>query len=447
MQAEVLTVTELTEGIKHLLEMSFDRICVRGEISNLARPNSGHLYFNLKDEHAQIRGVMFRSAAQRSKFDLENGLEVFLHGRISVYEPRGEYQIIVDRVEPFGAGALQLAFEQLKERLSAEGLFNPDLKKEIPFLPKAIGIVTSPTGAAIQDILNILDRRFPGIPVIINPVLVQGEQAAGDIANAINQFNQLDSVNVLIVGRGGGSMEDLWAFNEEVVARAIYNSSIPVISAVGHETDFTIADFVADLRAPTPSAAAELVVPLKEYLVFRVSDASNRIENLVIRKIKTEAERLNHLSKRLRSPKAVIQTYMMKIDDLNQRLSQTFENRLSLFSSKVDSLSHRLRLLSPLSQIGNYRQQLSELSSLLETRVKYICTQKRNKAVELTHVLDSVSPLATMTRGYSFVTQPSGRVVSEISQVKMNANLIVNLKDGKLETRVEKILPKEVGND
>ena len=259
-KTHIATVTQLTHQIKTLLESTFPDIWVEGEISNLSIPQSGHAYFTLKDEHSQIRAVMFRSAQRFLKFTLQHGIQVICRGRISVYEPRGEYQLIIDYIEPKGVGALQLAFEQLKTRLEKEGLFDLDRKKALPILPRRIGIVTSPTGAAIRDMLRVIKRRHPKMQILIYPVPVQGAEAAPAIVEALRYFNSEGNVDVIIVGRGGGSLEDLWAFNEETVARSIHASAIPIISAVGHETDYTIADFVADLRAPTPSAAAEMVV-------------------------------------------------------------------------------------------------------------------------------------------------------------------------------------------
>ncbi len=443
METDALTVSELTQDIKQLLELNYGRICVLGEVSNLAQPSSGHVYFNLKDSNSQIAAVMFRSSVQRCRFPLENGQEFLAFGRVTVYEPRGTYQIIVDRVEPFGAGALQLAFERLKEKLAAEGLFESSHKKEIPYIPAGIGIVTSPTGAAIQDILNILNRRFPGIPILINPVSVQGDSAAGEIAEAIEQCNQLKSVDVLIIGRGGGSLEDLWAFNEEVVARAVFASEIPVISAVGHETDFTISDLVADLRAPTPSAAAELVVPLKEDLHERLDATRERLSDLVLRKMKSQGERLEYLTKRMRSPKTVIQSYMMKLDELGLRLNQVIENKRTSIKNKLENLNQRLTFKSPETTIASHQQLLNEWQNRLETATNQIFNQKKNRFLELTHVLDSVSPLSTMNRGYSALTTPSGQLITSIKQVKKDSRLNIKVSDGTIEALTEKVHSNE----
>lgn len=323
---KIYSVSELTRGIRTLLEGTFPEVWVSGEISNFRSHTSGHFYFSLKDDQAHLSAVMFRGANAKLPFKLEDGLEVIAHGRITVYEVRGQYQIVVDHIEPKGIGALQLAFEQLKKKLQTEGLFDPAHKRPLPFLPKKIGIVTSETGAAIRDILNILQRRFPSVDVLLVPVLVQGEGAAREIAEGIRILNEREDIDVMIVGRGGGSIEDLWAFNEEIVARAIYNSKIPVISAVGHEIDFTIADFVADVRAPTPSAAAELVVPNRMDLVVQIEKLRHRLITL-----------------RLRFP-----DWLMRVDDWRGRLELAWKNAWERRSQHLKKLLSNLDHLSPL---------------------------------------------------------------------------------------------------
>ncbi|MBW2598571.1 MAG: exodeoxyribonuclease VII large subunit, partial [Deltaproteobacteria bacterium] len=316
----VLTVTELTETIKGFLESGFDVIWVTGEISNLRRPASGHVYFTLKDESSQIRAVAFKSAAGRIGFDLEDGMKIVCRGRLNVYPARGEYQLIIDTAEPKGLGALQMAFEQLKERLEKEGLFDPSHKRDIPFLPGKIGIVTSPSGAAVRDILNITGRRFPSVDITISPASVQGTEAPMEICDAISDLNSI-GVDVIIVTRGGGSLEDLFCFNDERVARAIYSSNTPVISAVGHEIDFTIADFVADLRAPTPSAAAELVVPDRKDLIERIRSLKSQLINAGGVSLRESKNRLDFLVKGLRDPRGQISDLRIGLDDWDVRLS------------------------------------------------------------------------------------------------------------------------------
>lgn len=325
---EVLTVTELTRQVQDALEATFDQLWVEGEISNLRRPASGHLYFTLKDEESQVRAVLFRPVARALKFDLEDGMHILCRARMNVYRPRGEYQLILDYAEPKGAGALQIAFEQLKARLQAEGLFDPAHKKPVPFLPSRIGVVTSPSGAVIRDILNITKRRFPSVGILIAPVRVQGAEAPAEIVEAIQHLNEIPGIDVIIVARGGGSLEDLMAFNSEGVARAIFASRIPVISAVGHEIDFTIADFVADLRAPTPSAAAELVVPRRGDLVQQVRTLSARAAHAGERFLKIRRERLEKLAERVRDPRR-------RLTDLRLGLDERFNNLAAAIARRV----------------------------------------------------------------------------------------------------------------
>jgi len=440
MISEALTVTELTRGIKLLLEENLGRVIVQGEISNLARPSSGHLYFNIKDDHAQIAGVMFRGAAQQNRFRMENGMDMLLVGRITVYEPRGVYQLIVERAEPLGAGALQMAFEQLKIRLSTEGLFDPEHKKPLPFLPRTIGVVTSPTGAAVRDILNVLARRFPAIPVIINPVSVQGETAAGEIAAAILQFQDIESVDLLIVGRGGGSMEDLWAFNEEVVARAIYQSRIPIISAVGHETDFTIADFVADLRAPTPSAAAELAVPVQSELQDRISTMQGRLKLAMNQVLHAAKEDLTHFLNRLRSPQWVIQHQMQRVDELADRLFKLIGSRLQSVAERHEALQRELLYRSPAMPIERLRERILDLEWRAVRQTALIIEKKENQLQKLTHVLHAASPLSIMSRGYAIVRGEDDKPVLTVSTVKPADRLSVRVSDGSIQARVERVI-------
>lgn len=391
----VLTVSQLTSMVKGILEENFAIVWVEGEVSNLRAPSSGHIYFTLKDGNSQIKVVMFRGRGSFLKFRLEDGLHILLRGSITVYETRGEYQILADYIEPVGAGALQLAFEQLKEKLSKEGLFDKARKRPIPAVPKKIGIITSPTGAAIRDMLHILDRRFANLHILIYPVRVQGAEAPPEIVQAIRDMNSIPDLDAIIVGRGGGSIEDLWAFNDEEVARAIYNSGVPVISAVGHETDFTIADFVADLRAPTPSAAAELVVQNK-------ADLEERLETLY--------RRVCHISK----------------------------GRLTLLSSHLRSLEGRLR--SPIDRVWQLSQRLDDMAIRLNISIKQKLEFSKKKFEREMSLLNSLSPLAIMQRGYSITTSLStGMVVREIEAVKVRDRIDVRVADGEMECSIEKI--------
>lgn len=385
----IFTVSEVTKDIRHLLEDSFINIWISGEISNLRRATSGHLYFTLKDAEAQMAGVMFRGESWKLKFEPEDGLEVIAHGRISVYEPRGQYQIIIDHLEPQGIGALQLAFEQLKKKLEGEGLFDEAHKKPLPFLPQRIGIVTSSQGAVFHDMVNVLTRRYPNIEIILNPVLVQGEGAAEQIAEAINEF-QSEEIDLLIVGRGGGSLEDLWAFNEEVVVRAIFSSKIPIISAVGHETDFTLADFVADLRAPTPSAAAELAVPEKESLELQIKDYASLLGSLIKQLISEKKETISFLKKQLKDPRRVLEDWQLKLDDKEEKLILAGKN---------------------------------------------IFKQKRFYFKSLSEKLLVLSPMAPLRRGYAIVTH-QGKSLTSSGQVNIGDAVDIRLHEGSLKTNV-----------
>ena len=350
---EILSVSDLTRNIRFILEENFSNVWVEGEISNFKFHTSGHMYFALKDETAQIQCVMFRSENQRLSFEPTDGVKALCFGRVSVYPVRGQYQLYVERIEPKGVGVLQLRFEQLKAKLQKEGLFDETHKKEIPYLPNRIGIVTSIDGAALRDILHVIERRFQSAHLVIYPVQVQGEGAAESLAGAIEDFNVLRSVDVLIVGRGGGSIEDLWAFNEEIVARAIFNSTIPVISAVGHEVDFTIADFVADLRAPTPSAAAELVLPLREDLILRTSELKSRLTLSTLNLIKTLKQELKLLkeSRGLKDPLGIFDIQFQRLDELKKNMSATFKSFLRLKKESFLSLLGKLEALGPIATL------------------------------------------------------------------------------------------------
>ncbi|GAK60441.1 exodeoxyribonuclease 7 large subunit [Candidatus Vecturithrix granuli] len=392
-EQQIYSVAELTKAIKSELEARFLDVWVEGEISNLATPRSGHTYLTLKDEQSQIRAVIFRSVGSRLKFQLENGLHLLVRGSVSVYEPRGEYQLILTYIEPRGAGALQLAFEQLKQRLATEGLFDEAHKKPIPILPKKIGVVTSATGAAIRDILHVVNRRFANVHVLIAPVRVQGAEAPAEIVRAIEMLNQLPDVDVLIVGRGGGSLEDLWAFNEEIVARSIFASRIPVISAVGHEIDFTIADFVADLRAPTPSAAAELVVQQKDVLVKTINVLSRRLENA-----------MSYVLSRL---KEAVQQYASHLQDPRKRLNE-------------------------------WQQRLDELHHRLYTTFRYLFEKKQYQLHTVVGKLESSNPLALLARGYAICRHAiTLRTITTVADVDLGEEVLVRVLEGELRCEVK----------
>jgi len=392
---QIWTVSQLTSRIKEILEENFPGIWIEGEISNFRQPSSGHMYFTLKDQGSQISAVMFRSANRALRFRPEDGLSVLAFGTVSVYERRGEYQINVEYLEPKGVGALQLAYEQLKERLAQEGLFDAVHKKPIPLLPQRIGVITSSTGAAIRDILQVLQRRVANVKVFLYPVQVQGETAAEEIATGIEEMNRWKGIEVLIVGRGGGSIEDLWAFNEERVARAIFASQIPIISAVGHETDYTIADFVADVRAPTPSAAAEIVVSHKDQL-------------------------------------------RQRIDELVGRLLSWLRLLLQSYATSLSQLRGRLQVFSPAGMLRLQRERLQSLEDRFQRSLQAYLQSKREAAQRTVEKLGALSPLAVLERGFSLcMSLPSLKILREASEVEIGDEVSVRLYRGKIFCQVK----------
>lgn len=366
---KIFKVSEINHQVRLLLESSYGVLWIEGEISNFKFHSSGHMYLTLKDEKAQLPAVFFSRHNQGLRFELKDGLQVLAFGRLSIYEPRGQYQFYIERIEPKGIGALQLAFIQLKEKLEREGLFDTAHKKPIPKFPRVVGVITSPTGAAIQDILNVLNRRFSGTAVLLNPVQVQGQGAAEQIAKAIEEMNEFGQADVLIVGRGGGSLEDLWAFNEEIVARAVYASRIPVISAVGHEIDWTICDWVADLRAPTPSAAAELVVQNREELQKSLQDFGLRVRNSVLKILQDRREKLQNLceSYAFKQPLSVTQQYSQRVDELLRQLGNYLKSLVLHKAQAFQTLAGRLNALSPLAILERgYSLSFSQEGDLLK---------------------------------------------------------------------------------
>jgi exodeoxyribonuclease VII large subunit len=440
----ILTVSRLTAEIKTLLERNFDPVWVEGEISNLRLPGSGHLYFTLKDEKAQIRGVMFRLQNRLLKFEPKDGLQVIGYGRVTVYEPRGDYQIIFDYLEPKGLGALQLAFEQLKEKLATEGLFDPARKRPIPHLPQKIGIVTSSTGAAIRDILKIIDRRFANVQVLLYPVRVQGQGAAQEIARAIEDLNRLTDVEVMIVGRGGGSLEDLWAFNEEVVARAIFSSRIPVISAVGHEVDFTIADFVADLRASTPSAAAELVVRSKVEITQNLRNLERALWQSFRAILDLKAERFFSLAERLSDPRRRLSDQRIRLDDLSSRLAFSLKQGLSREQARFRLQQGKLLLLNPARRLEEYSQKFAQVMRRLTLSLQRELRISRQRVEGIMGRLFTLSPLSVLERGYSITRAlPSGEIVRRALDLKPENRVKVKVHQGEFTARVEEVFPEK----
>ncbi|MGD0651142.1 MAG: exodeoxyribonuclease VII large subunit [Verrucomicrobiia bacterium] len=441
---QVLTVTELTRKIRSLLEDNFPSVWVEGEVSDLRTPSSGHMYFNLKDANSQLAAVLFRNAASSVNFKLKDGLRVLAFGDISVYEKHGQYQIIVRQLVPKGIGELQLAFERLKQQLAKEGLFDPARKKSIPALPQCIGLVTSPTGAAIRDFLNVIGRRFPNVHIIINPVRVQGEGAAQEIADAIDQFNALHAshaltLDVLVVTRAGGSLEDLWAFNEEVVARALARSKIPTISAVGHEIDFTIADFVADLRAPTPSAAAELVVKAKDEFAARMREYQRRLEKDLRLQVGEARQRLMTLATSyvFRQPAELIRQYQQQVDDLRHRLSQATAAALSSQRARLETAGEKFRLLSPQAQVSNWKQRLEANSRRFESASSRSLREIGHRLRQASTKLELLSPKSTLERGYSITRTADGRIVKTVKTVKVGDQIRTLVADGEFGSVVK----------
>ena len=435
----VLTVSELTQEIKDLLENQFPDIWVEGEISNFRIPPSGHIYFTLKDESSQIRAVLFRSQARALRFVPQDGHHVICRGRVGLYEKRGEYQLILEAMEPKGIGALQLAFLQLKEKLEREGLFEDSRKKAVPMVPQAIGIVTSPTGAVIRDMLHVFDRRFSNLHILLYPVRVQGEGASTEIAEGIDYFNRERNVDVLIVGRGGGSLEDLWSFNEEVVARAIARSRIPVVSAVGHETDYTIADFVADLRAPTPSAAAELVVRDKRELRKGLGYLTSRLESEMLQNLGSHRTRLVHLRKVLGSPRKIVEDDFLRVDELTNRFRQVTVWILRRNRERGHHLAERLYLRSPVYRTESLREGVHQWRKRFEGRVRHGIEMRRQRLDGWVGKLASLNPLAILQRGYSITRRvPSLEILRSASRVGEGDRVEVRLHEGTLLCDVKK---------
>jgi len=393
---DVYSVSRLNREARYLLEKQFASVWLEAEISNFKKHSSGHMYLSLKDEQSQIAAVFFSRLNQSCRFEIKDGIKVLVLGKISLYEPRGQYQFFIERMEPKGLGALQLAFEQLKEKLAREGLFDNERKKSIPKFPQTVGVVTSPTGAAIRDILNVINRRFCGTHVILNPVRVQGEGAAEEVAQAIEELNQWERIDVLIVGRGGGSLEDLWAFNEEVVARAIDRSRIPIISAVGHEIDWTICDLVADLRAPTPSAAAELVVQNRAELEDKVHDLKSRMRNAIIQ-------------------------------------------ALTLWKETLSGLKESYAFRQPLTLIQQFSQRLDEMLRQLQNYQRSFHNEKKQEYQGLIGQLHALSPLAILARGYSLTFDQKQNLLKDIRRVRIGDSIRTRFLEGWVDSKVEKI--------
>lgn len=465
----ILSVSQLTQAIKNCLESRFAVLSVQGEISNFKRQSSGHLYFSLKDQDAQISAVMFRGNASLLTFLPKDGDKVILQGEMNVYPPSGKYQINVREMRQVGIGELLLRLEELKHKINRKGWFKKEHKKPIPRFPKRIGVVTSPTGAAIQDILNVLTRRFSGFHLILNPVRVQGAEAPAEIAQAIRQFNDYDLVDVMIVGRGGGSIEDLWAFNEEIVAEAIFNSKIPIIAAVGHETDHCIAEYVADVRAPTPSAAAELVIAERAQQLDYLAQLQKRLQHTLSLRIGQYRHRLDGMLKHplFASPYYLLGPWMQRLDDQRGKLDRYTLEMLRHRRTLLNGKQQQLRSLSPQAQIAHFKQKLGyfsqaidqALSSGLEARRRSLSAEKKRAQIDkllqstllfkkeqlskVTTTLRAIDPKNLLQKGYTILfSEKSGSVIKSVHQMQKEESVRLMLSDGEALSTITKVMPK-----
>jgi exodeoxyribonuclease VII large subunit len=441
----VLSVSALSAQLRAVMEERFPAVWVEGEISNFKIHASGHAYFTLKDASAQIRAVLFRNRTRRVRFEPKDGIHVMAFGAVELYAQRGEYQLVVEMLEPRGLGALQLAFEQLKARLEAEGLFDARRKRTLPRYPRRIGIVTSPTGAALKDILRVIGRRFGELGIVVAPARVQGDGAADEIVRAIRDLNALGDVDVLIVGRGGGSLEDLWAFNEEAVARAIVASKIPVISAVGHEVDFTIADFVADLRAPTPSAAAELVVREKQAVAESVAALTHRLHRTMGHRLDRESQRVAALGRRrvLTDPHRPLRDLARRVDDARARLLRAGDGAIARSAHRLEIATVAVRAANPVAKLVKSQHRLDALRGRLHAGTARVLDGFQHRVARDVGRLGSLSPLAVLARGYSATRRPDGTIVRRAADVAPGDDLSVLVQEGTLDCRVTTIKERD----
>jgi len=445
MADNIYSVSQLNQSVRLMLENQLGAVWLTGEISNFSQPVSGHWYLSLKDENAQVRCAMFRMKNLRVSFRPTNGMQVLVRANVSLYEPRGDYQLIIESMHLAGEGLLMQQFEALKLKLAAEGLFAQHLKKNLPHFSKAVGIITSKTGAALQDILHILQRRDPSLKIIIYPTAVQGKDAATDIVQMIELANQRQEVDVLIVGRGGGSLEDLWCFNEEIVARAIFHSHLPVISAVGHESDVTIADFVADVRAPTPSAAAELVSRNQTELLQQLQYRRQRLEIALDRLFAEKQQKLRHLSLRLHNqhPQAQLRIQQQLITQLSHRLQQTLRHHWQKTAENLTALSMRL-YKNPLPlRLQQYEQQLAQLKVRLNSHMNLTLSLQQKQLAHLCGKLDSLSPLKVLARGYSITQNQQNFTIRSMKEVNIGEHIKTRLPDGDIISQVIRLEEKE----
>lgn len=433
----VQSVTELTRSLKVIVENGFSFISVCGEVSNQQRPYSGHLYFTLKDSTSQIKAVLFKQQQRYLRRDFSNGDKVICRGRISIYEPRGEYQIIVDAVEFSGEGDLQLAFEQCKKRLAAEGLFDIEHKKSIPLFPRSIALITSPTGAAVHDFLSIALSRFPAIPVEIYPVRVQGSEAAKEICAALSEANEQATADVIVICRGGGSIEDLWPFNDEALARSVHQSKLPVVSAVGHEVDFTILDFVADCRAATPTAAAEIVVPSRRELTSTLARLSERMATTLARRLTIYRETVLLQGRLLKDPSSLLHNTRLRIDQLQTALVHTFVHSHTLQRQNLKEICSTLANYSPQRTIGEKNSQIASLKQSLSTHLQQTLTTRQAQLRSTVAILEALNPKAVLKRGYSIVySVPAQTIIHSSAQVSPGDRLHIVAATGAIDSTV-----------
>ncbi|MFE8118453.1 exodeoxyribonuclease VII large subunit [Brenneria goodwinii] len=441
----IFTVSRLNQTVRQLLEMEMGQIWLSGEISNFSQPSSGHWYFTLKDERAQVRCAMFRNSNRRVTFRPQNGQQVLIRASITLYEPRGDYQLLAESMQPAGDGLLQQQFEQLKQRLAAEGIFDQQFKQVLPSPAKQVGVITSASGAALHDILQVLQRRDPSLPVVVYPTAVQGAEAPLQIVRAIELANLRDECDVLIVGRGGGSLEDLWSFNDERVARAIFASRIPIVSAVGHETDVTIADFVGDLRAPTPSAAAELVSRNQLELIRQLQSQRQRLEMAMDYYLAQRSREFTRLHHRLQQqhPQLRLARQQTQLVKLRQRLDEGMQLQLKQLSRRSERLQQRLIQQQPQTKIHRAQQRLQQLQYQMQHALERQLGQHKQRLGEACSHLEGVSPLATLARGYNVTTTPDGRVLKNIAQAAPGETLKTRLQDGWVESQVTALIPEK----
>ncbi|WP_206483598.1 exodeoxyribonuclease VII large subunit [Thalassotalea sp. G2M2-11] len=440
-QPHILQVSELTKKVKFILESELNYVWLCGEITNFVAASSGHWYLSLKDKNSQVKCAMFKGNNRRVRITPKNGQQVLVKAKVSLYEPRGDFQLIIELMEEAGEGLLRQQYEQLKQQLNAQGLFSQQYKQAIPQSPKTIGVITSPSGAAIKDILSVLKRRNPSINVIIYPALVQGELAKHELVRAIATANARNECDVLIIGRGGGSLEDLWAFNEEIVVKAIFDCQIPVISAIGHEIDTTLSDYVADSRAATPSAAAELVSSDSSELIHRLMMFNKRIYQQTVNTLSKASQRYQYLLHRLNltHPEQRLKKHQQQADELNLRLNKLLDEKVKFARYPLEQLQQRLSLASPLTTINAQQSQLTHINQRLKMAMHNQLSKQQNEFAHIIEQLHLVSPLATIARGYSVTRNQQGKIIAHVNDVKVDESISVQLRGGCLQAKVTKV--------